>query len=299
MSTQPRRFRPSAELVLAFVALFVSITGTASALKGKNTVFSNDIKNGQVKTKDVAMGAVGSDALLGKPLPQPRSLTRQSGLEQSKAISSSGAISSLFDNDTSFSSQSLAKNGIDTSSGDQNAFDSSVATQSKITKSGVGTGQLSQGTPVGAVTRTVGTPISFAQETKIPFNQETIDQGAMVSGNGTELCAPTNGVYRIIVTVVWEQNEFGVRGLFLRRDNGEVLAYDTENGSVNGVVAQTLATSQALKTDECVSAVVLHTAFKAGQGPFTLDILSQSGSQGNSPYFSATFVAPANRNPGF
>ncbi len=47
--------------VVAYVALFLVLTGgTAQALDGTNTVFSDDIADGEVKTADVARGTVTS-----------------------------------------------------------------------------------------------------------------------------------------------------------------------------------------------------------------------------------------------
>ena len=45
--------RPSPAFVLATIALLVALGGSAIALPGKNSVDSGDIKNGQVKTKDM------------------------------------------------------------------------------------------------------------------------------------------------------------------------------------------------------------------------------------------------------
>ena len=57
-----RRFlgsrRPSPALVVAFLALLAALSGTSIALPGKNTVDSGDIKNGQVKGKDIGGNAV-------------------------------------------------------------------------------------------------------------------------------------------------------------------------------------------------------------------------------------------------
>jgi hypothetical protein len=52
------RRRPSPAMVVALIALFAALTGTAAALHGRNSVASNDIKNGQVKTPDLAKKAV-------------------------------------------------------------------------------------------------------------------------------------------------------------------------------------------------------------------------------------------------
>ena len=56
-----RRFfvrRPSPAMAIAFIALLAALSGTAIALPGTNTVDSGDIKNGQVKNKDIGKNAV-------------------------------------------------------------------------------------------------------------------------------------------------------------------------------------------------------------------------------------------------
>src|SRR5688500_861979 len=53
------RKRPSPTTVIAVLALFLAVGGaTAIALPGTNTVNSGDIRNGQVKTRDLAANAV-------------------------------------------------------------------------------------------------------------------------------------------------------------------------------------------------------------------------------------------------
>jgi hypothetical protein len=54
----PRRSRPSPAFVLAAIALFVALGGSAVALTGHNTVFTDDITNGEVKNRDIADNAV-------------------------------------------------------------------------------------------------------------------------------------------------------------------------------------------------------------------------------------------------
>jgi hypothetical protein len=56
-----RRFRPSPAMLVACVALFVALGGSAVALSGHNTVQSDDLGPGaQVKAPDVAHNAVDS-----------------------------------------------------------------------------------------------------------------------------------------------------------------------------------------------------------------------------------------------
>lgn len=56
---------PSPATVLAITALFVALGGSAIALKGKNSVDSGDIKNGNVKGKDLANDAVDTPDIKG------------------------------------------------------------------------------------------------------------------------------------------------------------------------------------------------------------------------------------------
>jgi hypothetical protein len=52
------RFRPSPAFVLAAIALFVALGGTAAGLADKNTVDSGDIINRAVHSRDIGKGAV-------------------------------------------------------------------------------------------------------------------------------------------------------------------------------------------------------------------------------------------------
>ena len=61
MLSKFRPRRPSHTTVVAYLSLFLVLTGgTAVALSGSNTVFSDDITNGEVKTSDIAEQAVGT-----------------------------------------------------------------------------------------------------------------------------------------------------------------------------------------------------------------------------------------------
>ncbi|HKG35272.1 MAG TPA: hypothetical protein VKA89_02410 [Solirubrobacterales bacterium] len=50
--------RPSPAMIIALVALFAALGGTATALRGKNSVRSDDIAKGAVRTSDIRSGAV-------------------------------------------------------------------------------------------------------------------------------------------------------------------------------------------------------------------------------------------------
>lgn len=71
MSSGKRRLIPSPALVVAIVALIAALAGSAVALKGQNTVKSNDIANNAVKTskinKDAVTGAKIKNATITAP----------------------------------------------------------------------------------------------------------------------------------------------------------------------------------------------------------------------------------------
>lgn len=56
--TLPKLGRPSLSLVVALLAMVVALTATAQALPGKNSVKTDDIKNGAVTTKKIKNKAV-------------------------------------------------------------------------------------------------------------------------------------------------------------------------------------------------------------------------------------------------
>ncbi len=58
-----RLHRPSPAMVVALIALFVALGGTATALTGSNSVFSDDIAPRNVKQSDINAGAVASGKL--------------------------------------------------------------------------------------------------------------------------------------------------------------------------------------------------------------------------------------------
>jgi hypothetical protein len=49
--------------VVAYTALFFALSGSAVALQGHNSVFSDDIKNGEVKRGDIAVNSINAGRL--------------------------------------------------------------------------------------------------------------------------------------------------------------------------------------------------------------------------------------------
>ena len=86
------RHRPSPAMVISLIALFVALAGTAYALD-RNSVKSKHIVNGQVKTQDLANGAVsfsklGPDAFKN----QLGALVRQNSTTDCTLIRGRGAV---------------------------------------------------------------------------------------------------------------------------------------------------------------------------------------------------------------
>src|SRR5262249_23468328 len=59
-----KRLRPSPAMIVALIALFVALGGSAYALK-KNSVKTKNIKNNAVKTKKIADGAITTSKFAG------------------------------------------------------------------------------------------------------------------------------------------------------------------------------------------------------------------------------------------
>ena len=87
------RLRPSPAMIVAAVALFAALGGGAYAGVAVNQVESIHIKNGEVRSVDLADGAVGGLKLAGNAVSSPK--VRNGGLEA--ADLSSAARTSLRD----------------------------------------------------------------------------------------------------------------------------------------------------------------------------------------------------------
>ena len=57
------RYRPSAGVVLGFIALFVALSGTAAALSGVNVVFKDDIAPNAVGRSEILRGGVAKSEI--------------------------------------------------------------------------------------------------------------------------------------------------------------------------------------------------------------------------------------------
>ena len=92
--SKPLKSTPSPSMIVALIALFVALGGTAVALDGSNTVFSDDIVNGEVYSGDVRNDTLAGGGLAAVDL-QPggtRSERRRFGTTPPRAVASGPLI---------------------------------------------------------------------------------------------------------------------------------------------------------------------------------------------------------------
>ena len=166
---------PAAGTVLGFIALFIAITGVATAnLPGKNSVNSGDIAAKNVKTSDIAIGAVTS------------------GRIADGAVKTSKLAANAVDN------SKLAANAVDTGQLADNAV-----TNAKLAADAVDSGKVANGSLTGAdVSPNSLTGVDINESTLGPvldvtyarnFNNCTVADGTQ--GSCTATCpAGTNAI---------------------------------------------------------------------------------------------------------
>jgi hypothetical protein len=225
------RLRPSPAMVLALIALFVSLGGTAAALSGSNTVFSDDIVDNQVFSADVR-----NDTLAGGGLGA-------ADLGPGSVGTSEVAANSLGAGD-------LASNSVGTS---------------EIAAGAVGTNDVSGSIPTVNVTNSTSLsilPPPFAA-TVLAFNTERYDTANLHnSTNNSRLTAPVKGIYVVTARVVWEPDSSGSRFLYVRKNGGAPFASDTRPGV--GDAAQSVTTQVKLAAGDYLEALATQTS---GSGP--------------------------------
>lgn len=120
--------------VIAYVALFFALTGgTAFALTGSNTVFSDDIVNGEVKTADIGGGEVRSPDILDSGV---KATDIADGHVRSPEIAD-GAVGTSELGANAVDTTKIADNAVDTPKIAANAVDSS-----KIADDAVGSSEV-------------------------------------------------------------------------------------------------------------------------------------------------------------
>ena len=118
--------------VIAYVALFFALTGgTAFALTGSNTVFSDDITNGEVKTADIGADQVRSPDILNSGV---KTADIADGHVRSPDIAD-GAVGTSELGANAVDTSKIADNAVDTPKIAANAVDSSKIADNAVDSS--------------------------------------------------------------------------------------------------------------------------------------------------------------------
>ena len=96
--------------IVGYVAVFLALTGTATALNGSNTVFSDDITDGEVKSADVATNAIRTTKI---GPGQVRNADLGAGAVDGAKVADASLTGSDVANDTLDSSKVTGLNGSD------------------------------------------------------------------------------------------------------------------------------------------------------------------------------------------
>ena len=177
------RLRPSPAMIVALIALFVALGGSAAALSGSNTVFTDDIANDSFNSPTEGQGGlVAAD------------------LRASSVGTSEVALNSLGAGD-------LAPNSVG----------SSELTNGAVIPAKCGT------IPAARVKKSSNQSIPNSTKTKLTFDNESFDTAALhdTSVNNTRLTAPISGVYQVNAGVTWTAGPTaGVRIAFVAVNGG-------------------------------------------------------------------------------
>lgn len=209
--------------VVGYLALFFALsTGSAVALNGSNTVFSDDIVNDQVKTADVRNDTLSGGGLAAADL-------RPNSVGTSEVAGDSLGAADL--------------------------ASSSVGT-SEIASGSLGTGAFASSIPAARVMNSADQSIADATATALSFDSERYDSAALhdTAVNNSRLTAPVTGIYEVTVNMLWDDSPTGSRVLRVLRNGASVLAVATH--PTVGSTGQNLTTVARLAAGDYVEAYV-------------------------------------------
>jgi hypothetical protein len=244
--------------VMASIAVFLVLSGgTAVALSGSNTVFSDDIVDGEVQNGDLGSNAVSGSKVF------PSTLT-----------GSDVAPGGLTGSD--IASDSLASSDIG----------ASAVASSEVANGSLGTADFAGSIPAARVTRTTNQGVPDVTETSLNFNSERYDTASMhsTSSNLSRLTAPVTGIYLVTAHIYWQGTFSATSSSYMKlRKNGDPfqgLAIQ-ENGADD---ANSISTVARLVAGDYVEAQVL-------QASGSTQSIRSSAAQA-SPEFTMTWLAP-------
>ena len=258
-----RRFfarRPTPAMAVAFVALVAALSGTAIALPGRNTVDSGDIKNKQVKGKDLA-----NNAVTGKKVKN-------------------GAVGSADVGNDSLTGDDINESTLGKVPSATNADSASSA--STVSDNAITTAKFAT-LPAARVTDSDGQSIANSATTAVNLNAETFDTAALHDNvtNNTRLTAPVDGLYYITGSVRWENNVAGRRIAMINHSADGQIARDAVSPNNNS----TFGPEQDVDTIYRMTAGQFVELHVFQDSPGALNVVSFGAS---SPVLAMTWIGP-------
>lgn len=248
--------------VVGYIALFFALsTGTSVALDGSNTVSTDDIVNGQVKTQDIndTNGVRSADL-------------RDDTLEN-------GGLQAADLRPDAVGTSEVTADAVGT-----DEIASSAVGSDEVIDGSLGTSELSSAIPAARVTNSADEFTRDRIGESLPFDSERYDTADMhTTTNNSRLTAPVKGIYALSASVTWSSDPDGSRFVGLKK-NGDTF-----------VAAQTQPAIAGHPTDQEVSHQVLlqegdYVEVKVHQ--FSDNRLAVIKFHETSPEFSMTWLAP-------
>ena len=268
--------------VISTLCLFLLVSGgTAVALNGSNTVFSDDIVDGAVKTQDISdtNGVWSADV---------RDDTLESGGLQAAdlrpdSVGASEVAAGAVGTDE-VASDSLLADDLATSSVGETEIASSAVGSSEVIDGSLGTSELSSTIPAARVTNSADELTRDHIGESLPFDSERYDTAGMhTATNNSRLTAPVKGIYAVSASVTWSSDPDGSRFVGLKKNGDTFIAAQTQPAIAGNATDQEVSHQVLLQEGEYVE-VRVH---KVSGNPLAVLKFQES-----SPEFSMTWLAP-------
>jgi hypothetical protein len=239
--------RPSPSMVVALIALFVAMTGVATAGKGgtklgKNSVKSSNIAPGAVGPSDLATGAVTARGMASNSVPKE-------------------AIQPDAVDETKLAPSSVGAYELQPESVDPSKF------------------ALPEGFPYARIA--LQDPLTVAEFTPASVPLENIRKLSMPAmrnaGQPTRIYAPLAGRYQITVKVSWDGGtEVSSRGISVRRNGSltfdNLVGYDSLYNVATGLeVDEDISATFELEANDYIQLIAGQSGALPADNPVTLD----------------------------
>jgi hypothetical protein len=268
--------------IVGYIALFFALsTSSAVALRGSNTVFTDDIVDGAVKTQDISdtngvwSADVRDDTLENGGLTAADLRPDSVGTSEVTA----GAVGT-----DEVASDSLLAGDLATSSVGEAEIASSAVGSGEVIDGSLGTSELSRAIPAARVTNSADEVTRDHIGESLPFDSERYDTAGMhTTTNNSRLTAPVKGIYAVSASVTWSSDPDGSRFVGLKKNGDTFVAAQTQPAIAGNATDQELSHQVLLQEGDYVE-VRVH---KVSGNPLAVLKFQEA-----SPEFAMTWLAP-------